>query len=148
MRRFVITLAILGAAAGLSGCDESLTSPVAPTPDLEPTFTSIQRLIFENADSAGREACVNCHTNIAGTPGGNLTLSNALAYDQLVNVPSVGRPGVMRVRPGDPEASYLIHKLEGRSTIEGLRMPLNPPFLTAGQVDVIRRWIQNGAARN
>jgi hypothetical protein len=147
MRRYVITLALAGAAAGLSGCDES-ASLTGPTPDLEPTFSSIQRLIFQSDDSAGREACTNCHTNVGGAAGGNLVLLNAVAYDQLVNRPSTGRPALMLVRPGDPEASYLIHKLEGRSTIDGLRMPLNPPFLTAGQVDVIRRWIENGAQRN
>ena len=148
MRRYVTILALLGAAAGLSGCDESASSLVGPTPDLQPTFSSIQSLIFENRDSTGREACTNCHTNVAGAPGGNLTLTNAVAYDQLVNAASTGRPGLLRVRPGDPENSYLIHKLEGRSTIEGLRMPLNPPFLVQAQVDVIRQWIQNGAQRN
>jgi hypothetical protein len=147
MRRYVITLALAGAAVGLAGCDES-ASLTGPTPDLEPTFSSIQRLIFQSGDSAGREACTNCHTNVGGVPGGNLVLLNAAAYDQLVNRPSAGRPALMLVRPGDPEASYLIHKLEGRPTIEGLRMPLNPPFLTASQIDVIRSWIAAGAPRN
>ena len=50
--------------------------------------------------------------------------------------------------PGDPENSYLIHKLEGRSTIAGVRMPTNGPFLTDGQVLVIRRWIEIGAPNN
>ena len=51
--------------------------------------------------------------------------------------------------PGDPDASYLIHKLEGASDITGLRMPRNgPPFLTAGQILVIRRWIEVGAPNN
>ena len=50
--------------------------------------------------------------------------------------------------PGDPENSYLIHKLEGRSTIAGVRMPLNGPYLEAGQILVIRRWIEIGAPNN
>jgi hypothetical protein len=52
------------------------------------------------------------------------------------------------VIPTDPENSYLIHKLEGRSTMAGVRMPINGPYLTDGQVRVIRRWIEMGAPNN
>jgi hypothetical protein len=39
-----------------------------------------------------------------------------------------------------------VHKLEGRSDIVGVRMPIGgPPFLTDGQMLVVRRWIQSGA---
>jgi len=52
------------------------------------------------------------------------------------------------VIPGDPESSYLVRKLEGRD-INGLRMPRNgPPYLTDGQITVIRRWIEIGAPRD
>jgi hypothetical protein len=54
----------------------------------------------------------------------------------------------MRVKPGDPENSYLIHKMEGRSGIVGMKMPFNgPPFLTEGQILVVKRWIEIGAPR-
>ena len=62
-----------------------------------------------------------------------------------VGAGSRGRPGETRVVPGNPEASYLIHKLEGRSTIAGVRMPVGGPYLTQGQIDVIKRWIELGA---
>ena len=46
--------------------------------------------------------------------------------------------------PGDPD-SYLIHKLEAAPGIVGERMPRNAgPFLTAGQISIIRRWIELG----
>jgi hypothetical protein len=62
---------------------------------------------------------------------------------------SPNKPGAIRVIPGDPENSYLIHKLEGRSSISGLRMPQNgPPYLTSGQILIIRRWIELGALQN
>ena len=67
-------------------------------------------------------------------------------YGALVGVASRQKPGAILVVPGDPDASYLIHKLEGRSDIVQLRMPRNgPPYLTPGQITVIRRWIENGA---
>jgi hypothetical protein len=58
---------------------------------------------------------------------------------------SVGKPGAVRVIPGDPENSYLIHKVEGRPGISGARMPFLGPYLTDGQILVIKRWIELGA---
>jgi hypothetical protein len=129
----------------LSGCDEKLSSIAGPTPNLEPTFASIQLDIFQTTDAAGRSACTTCHTNVGRNPTGGLNLLPDFAYAQLVNVPAA-RP---RVIPGDPENSYLIQKLEGRAGIAGRRMPNNgPPFLTDGQVRIIKRWIEIGAPNN
>jgi hypothetical protein len=50
------------------------------------------------------------------------------------------------VRPGDPDASYLIQKLEGRAAV-GARMPLGAPALPQATIDVIRQWITQGAQR-
>jgi len=53
---------------------------------------------------------------------------------------------LLRVAPGDPENSYMIHKLDGRPGIVGQRMPRGTgPFLSDGQILVIRRWIELGA---
>lgn len=145
-RLFLLALAV---ALGAAGCDEQLSSIAGPTPDLEPTFTSIQRNIFEQPDSAGRPACTNCHTNVGRNPAGSLNLLGSVAYDQLVNVASIQRTDLRRVNPGNPDASYLVHKVDGRAGIVGRRMPLNgPPFLTDGQVLILRRWIELGAPRN
>ena len=37
-----------------SGCDERLRDVAGPTPDLQPTLSSIQREIFSKQDSGGR----------------------------------------------------------------------------------------------
>lgn len=139
--------ALIALALGTVGCDESLSNLTGPTPDLEPTFSSIQQQIFSNGDSSGRPACTNCH-NAIGSRFNGLDLSAAVSYNNLVNVSSRFKAGAVRVIPGDPENSYLIHKLEGRSTIAGVRMPLNGPYLEAGQILVIRRWIETGAPNN
>jgi hypothetical protein len=62
-----------------------------------------------------------------------------------VNAPSVEVPSLRRVQPSNPDASYLIQKLEGRAAVGG-RMPLNRPALPAETIAVIRQWITNGAA--
>jgi hypothetical protein len=152
-RLFLFSICI---AVGLvcASCDEKLSSITGPTPDLEPTFASIQRNIFTTTDSSGRPACTNCHTTAGGrVPPVGMDLGSASAHAQLLNVPSRNKPGAIRVIPGDPENSYLIHKLEGITTgphaIVGERMPRGTgPFLTDGQIRVIKRWIELGAQDN
>ncbi|MEZ5270679.1 MAG: hypothetical protein R2694_00015, partial [Ilumatobacteraceae bacterium] len=132
------------------GCDEKLADLTGPTPNLTPTLSSIQRDIFSASDSSGRSACVSCHT-----PGGfadvtGLFLTDpATSFAALVGRGSRLRPGETLVIPGDPDNSYLVRKLEGGPAINGLRMPRNNgPFLTDGQMLVIRRWIAAGAAND
>ena len=149
MNRFIRVLGAVLVAIGTAACDEGLSTLAGPTPNLEPTFASIQSQVFETTDSAGRAACVTCHTNVGRNPSGGLNLTHDVAYDQLVNVPSRNKPGAIRVVPNDPENSYLVHKVEGQPGIFGNRMPNNgPPFLSAGQVLILRRWIEIGAPRN
>jgi len=129
-----------------SGCDEKLSDIAGPTPALEPTLSSIQRDIFNAADGTGRLACTQCHTVAARNFVGGLALTEGASFGDLVGQPSRNKPGAIRVVPGDPDNSYLIHKLEGSASISGARMPRNAgPFLTAGQISIIRRWIQLGA---
>jgi hypothetical protein len=149
MRRLAALGAFLAVAACSLACDEGLSKIAGPTPDLEPTFSSIQQEIFEASDSSGRAACITCHNTTRLTFVAGLNLEHAVAYDQLVNVASRERADLMRVAPSNPDASYIVHKLEGRSGIIGRQMPFSgPPFLTGGQIQIIRRWIEIGAPRN
>jgi hypothetical protein len=119
---------------------------VGPTPNLEPAFSSIQREIFESADRAGRATCVQCHSNAGHFFAAGLSLESDVAYTTIVGAPSRLKLGAVLVVPGDPDGSCLVHKIEGAPGIVGLRMPRNgPPYLTSGQILVIRRWIELGA---
>lgn len=133
-------------AMGTAGCDEQLSDVAGPTPDLQPTLSSIQREIFNTTDSSGRLACIQCHSDNGRVTAGNLVLLEGRSYNQLVQRASSFKPGAVLVVPDDPDGSYLIHKLEGRSDIIGQRMPRTTgPFLTDGQISIIRRWIELGA---
>lgn len=146
MRRYFHVLLVLAAAAGAASCDESLATVAGPTGSLTPTFSSIQRDIFSAGDSSGRPACIRCHTtNGRPTPAGRQNFDTPDLYEHLVNAPSAGKPGATLVIPGDPDGSYILHKLEGASDIAGVRMPLGGPYLTDGQVSILRRWIALGA---
>ena len=148
MRRTIQALLFGAVVLAASACDEKLSTIAGPTPNLEPTFTSIQRDVFGARDLAGRPACISCHTANGRTPTGGLNLDSADVYDRLVNAPSIRKAGAILVVPGDPEASYIIHKVEGRPGIVGGRMPFNGPYLTAGQILILKRWIEIGAPRN
>jgi hypothetical protein len=149
MTRTGLSLAVVFIALAALGCDEKLSDVAGPSPQLEPTFSSIQREIFNIRDLAGRQACTDCHSDQGRTPSGGLVLLDSRAYDGLVGRPSSGKPGATRVIPGDPDNSYIVKKLEGAPDIAGVRMPRGTgPFLTPGQMLVIRRWIQQGAQNN
>ena len=138
---------VLVAVIPATACDEKLSDVTGPSPNLEVSFASIKTEILETTDLAGRTACGNCHNNVGRVPAAQLNLRTD-PYTALVGVPSRFRAGATLVIPGNPDDSYLIRKLEGRD-INGVRMPFNgPPYLTAGQIRVIRRWIEIGAPNN
>jgi hypothetical protein len=135
-------MALAAAAIGLVGCagngdglDENGRPIQGGPPPLTATFDSIQQNVFT-------PICTQCHIG-AGAPLG-LRLDEASSYAMLVNTPSVEVASLLRVKPGNPDASYLIQKLQGTAAV-GSRMPLNNPPLPQATIDVIRQWITDGA---
>lgn len=146
IRRAAVAVALVCA---VSACDEQLSDVAGPTPNLTPTFSSIQREIFDTTDSSGRVACISCHTDVGRMPAGGLVLLEGRSYQNLVNQSSRLKPGATFVMPGNPDGSYLVQKLEGAPDIVGQQMPrTGGPFLTSGQMQIIRRWIADGAAND
>lgn len=95
-----------------------------------------------------KQHCMACH--ITGEEQGGLALAPRLAHGSLVGVPSRESP-LQRVKPGQPDASYLIRKLDGthqEAGGSGVQMPMGGAVLDAATRDIIRRWIAEGAARH
>jgi hypothetical protein len=144
--RRVPALALVVLAAGCAGGGEGLDANGRPLGEsaggaLEPTIESLQDNVFT-------PICVQCHLGAAAPQG--LVLSDPqTSYDNLVGVPSVEAPQSLRVRAGDPDGSYVIHKLEG-TQVAGNRMPngcpTTQPCLNTDTIAVIRQWIADGAA--
>lgn len=59
-------------------------------------------------------------------------------------MPSPRAAELVRVVPGNPDASFIIQKLEGTQAL-GERVPLFGPYLPQATIDVVRLWILNGA---
>lgn len=95
-----------------------------------------------------RTQCATCH--LTGQEAGNMKLHPGAAHASLVGVASVESP-LLRVKPGAPSDSYLMHKLEGTHLDvggSGDRMPFGQPQLDAATRDKIRSWIAAGAENN
>jgi len=120
----------LGLLATWLGCAEAETTP---TP-VDASFSHIRDEILVPSC-----AFSSCH----GSGAGGLTLNAEQAYDQLVGVASTQRPEMLRVKPGAPDESYLMWKLEGHEGIEEDQMP--PGGIEAEKIEVIRTWIASGA---
>lgn len=104
------------------------------------TLDSIQANIFTPTCTVG------CHSGPMPSAGQDLSDADA-SFNALVMVPS-NQSALLKVMPGDPDASYLIEKLEEDMPAGGLRMPRNgPPYLDQAVIDVVRQWITDGANR-
>lgn len=133
-----MTCALSACAGDGDGLDENGRPLEEESGTLQPTFQSIQDRVFT-------PACTGCHAGAAAPLG--LRLDEGSSYALLVNAPSVEVPALRRVQPGNPDASYLIQKLEGTAAV-GSRMPLNAPPLPQATIAVVREWIANGAPGN
>jgi mono/diheme cytochrome c family protein len=92
-----------------------------------------------------KQHCAACH--LTGEEPGNMALYPDAAYKTLVGVPSTESP-LLRVKPKDPDASYMVSKLEGTQLEaggKGARMPLDGGYLSAEDIQRIRDWISRGA---
>lgn len=93
--------------------------------------------------------CVFCH--VTGAENGGLNLGGKAAYKGLVDAPST-ESKLLRVAPGKPEESYLMHKLKGTHlSVGGSGDPMpktDPPrLLEASQIEMFRKWIAQGAPK-
>ncbi len=124
-------VACAGDGTGLelvSGVDQ-----VTLSGDVQPIFTSTCALS-------------GCH---GGTnPQLGMNLSAGQTFANVVNVQAIELSTMNRVTPGQPDNSYLVHKVQGTHLDvggSGFQMPLGRSPLTQMQIDLIRAWIDAGA---
>ena len=87
-----------------------------------------------------------CHDNTM--PQERLSLTASASRAELVGVASQQCPATQLVKPGAPDQSYLMFKLQGSGPcMTGSRMPKGGS-ITAAQIQLVRDWIVNGALDN
>jgi hypothetical protein len=120
----------VAAACGGNGDDET-GAPVA--------YEGVQAVFEEYG-------CTGCHPGV----NASLDLTEGNSYEQLVGVQALEDPTLYRVVAGDPERSFLYLKLGGAAPVAdipaiGTRMPPRAPPIDAEDLDLVRRWILQGA---
>ncbi len=146
-------LAAICIVAGIScsGDGEGLTKTGDLPADLPASGLDLIQPIFD-------AYCVRCHvtggsgySQTGGDDDDGLDLTSGASFATLVNRPTFQRPSEpprWRVLPGEPDSSYLMDKIRADSPKSGSRMPQNgPPFLSQADIELIRRWIEDGAPR-
>ena len=135
MGRFVAPLALVPIAAALVGCggDGEEESGAAVR------YSQVQAVFDEYG-------CTACHPGV--NPSLDLTEGNS--YDQLVGIRALEDPTLSRVVAGDPERSFLYLKLGGDPPVAdipaiGTRMPPRAPPIDPEDLDLVRRWVLQGA---
>lgn len=92
--------------------------------------------------------CAICHST--GAEAGHLGLAPSHAYTDLIKGLSTDTQ-LRLVKPGEPDRSYLIMKLEGTHLDhggKGVRMPFGDIPLDKDFIGLIRQWIASGAPDN
>lgn len=92
-----------------------------------------------------QKRCVSCH--MTGDEPGELALTPKRAYASLVGV-NATETTMVRIKPGTPDQSYLVRKVEGTHQAaggSGERMPFGEQALDAATLAKIRAWIKAGA---
>lgn len=133
MNRFFLLGAFLLVTMGAKAGGSSTNSAVSFEKDLMPTL---------------KRRCAACH--ITGNEPGKMALVPGKAYGYLVNVDSVEND-LKRIKPGAPDESYLIHKLQGTHLDaggSGVRMPFHQGPLPQKTIDLFRQWVTEGAQNN
>ncbi len=141
---------ILLAGAGGDGCPMDMDPPGnddtgvicdlgAPIGAPTVSFANDLMPLFENS------GCLSAGCHGGGLPSSGYRLgAYASAFDPGDQATDFG---ICPIVPGDPDASYMIEKLSpGPRT--GARMPFLQAPLTAGEIELIRTWIAEGAANN
>ncbi len=133
---FACTAGCAGNGDGLDQNGQPITAGNTTTGPITADFQSIQDNVFT-------PICSKCHIGASAPEG--LQLDAAHSYNLLVGVPSTEEPNLLRVKPGDPDGSYMVQKIEGAPGIDGGQMPLGETPLPQATIDAIRQWITNGA---
>lgn len=100
--------------------------------------------IFGTEIALGRKRgkCTFCHY-----PGSSTGLDILAVFDSTTGL--VGADSVLstklRVAPGSPDQSFLVEKIEQANPSAGAQMPLHHERLSASEVGILRRWIEQGA---
>jgi hypothetical protein len=116
-----------------TACAGAPNEPPAEEIPCQPTLQSLRDTVF-------RRSCARAGCHDAAFAGGGLDLTRTDLEAQVIAVASSNCAGWLRVKPGDPEGSYLWNKVASAEPACGERMPVGTELSPADQA-CIREWI-------
>lgn len=143
-----LAAALLAGAIGCGGEDDNGAAPatstepggldLGPVSDIPVAYADVQKLFTSK--------CQGCHPIVNDA----IDLSPEKSYSDIVGVPAVEAPGLVRVVAGDPAASFLYLKMVGFPGLGdipavGTRMPPMAARLPEADLRLVRDWIAQGA---
>jgi hypothetical protein len=126
---------VVATAGGIEGSASMVVTAVRFAQHIQPIFTASCALS-------------GCHAGAGAAQG--MDLSEGNAYGSIVNVPS-NESTLLRIKPFEPDSSYLIHKVQGTQASvggSGVQMPRGAPPLSQEVIDLMRAWVSKGAGNN
>jgi|GEM_PF-946657 len=160
-----------GSSGGGSDGGDAGTCPYTPDADLTTPMVSFASQIKPVFAASCGIAGGTCHGNpqnsmmglFLGSPDGGT--DPATIVNGIVDKPTTEEPQMDIVKAGDPDHSYLVHKMIGDqgmfdSECAKSNTSLNPPCglsmpwgngcidMTPATIDTVRRWIAQGAKNN
>jgi len=130
-------LILVAASLGSAACGDLGDEPTNGDVDTTVSFSAEVQPIF-----TAHCALADCHGEAGPQMG--LSLAAGASYAEIVDQPSLEKPELRLVRPGEPDSSYLYLKIIDAPAIEGARMP-SGGTLSDEDAQTIRRWIEQGA---
>ena len=130
-------LLVAGLALAAAGCSSGSDGGVVSGPGTV-TLNEVQFQVFSPSCAVS-----GCHLDPGAQMG--LDLSAGSAAGNLIGVDSVEVGTLLRVDPGNAADSYLYMKLIGDERIEGDPMPAEAGPLSAGELNLVEAWINQGA---
>ncbi|MGH9159450.1 MAG: PSD1 and planctomycete cytochrome C domain-containing protein [Vicinamibacteraceae bacterium] len=125
--RVLATIVIGGVATGLGACLWTQPGLWFRRSDRVDFSHDIKPLLNAN--------CTVCHGGVKKAAGFSL-----LFPEEALRPSKSGKPPIV---PGDPDGSLLVQRVEAKDP--SARMPLDHPPLQRAQIDLLRRWISEGA---
>ncbi len=132
------------------GCDTITTPKNADCTSVADT-TQLATVSFANdivpLFDTNKYNCTDFGCHSSSLPG--LTDYHMGSYAELFVAGKEARQeGMCEIKPGDPDQSYVIWKVEGHSGIQGARMPKDRTPMTPDDLHLLRQWILEGARNN
>jgi hypothetical protein len=124
----IIALSALMIGCGVKAWRDARTSASSTSSSDRVVFSRDIRPIFN-------QNCVACH--------GGVRQRNDVSFIYRDESLGVGKSGHRTIVPGNPDASELMVRLVANDPEE--RMPYHAPVLSKQQIELIRRWIKQGA---